>query len=326
MATVALRRCGVFVREEDLWSQLDRVKKLVFDKTGTLTLETPVLQNPEALHALDAGERAMLLSLVRDSAHPVSQCLLENLLSAGESTAAISNDPGEGEINETVGCGVERGPWSLGRAGWRTANPGDETMFVRAGRVLAKFHFIDSARPDAKAELAALGRQGFSTFILSGDRAAKVHSLAADRGLQPANVVGELTPHGKADWLDENTADDALMLGDGANDSLAFDRALCRGTPVVHRGMLERKADFYYLGRGIGGLRALFAVNDLRRRTQRAALIFSVVYNALAVGLAVVGRMNPMIAAALMPLNSLLTLGLVTGGMRRAIGIKSMPV
>jgi Cu2+-exporting ATPase len=108
------------------------------------------------------------------------------------------------------------------------------------------------------------------------------------------------------------------MLGDGANDSLAFDRALCRGTPVIHRGVLESKSDFYYLGRGIGGLRALFDVNSTRRRTQCVILVFSVVYNAVAVGLAVAGHMNPLVAAILMPINSLLTLALVTGGMRRA--------
>ena len=74
------------------------------------------------------------------------------------------------------------------------------------------------------------------------------------------------------------------MLGDGANDSLAFDRALCRGTPVIHRGLLEKKADFYYLGRGIGGIRALFAIDAIRHRTQSVVLVFSVVYNVLAVG------------------------------------------
>ncbi len=108
------------------------------------------------------------------------------------------------------------------------------------------------------------------------------------------------------------------MLGDGANDSLAFDQALCRGTPVIHRGHLGQKADFYYLGRGIAGLRALFVVNGVRRRSQRTILIFSVAYNVLAVGLAVAGHMNPLVAAVLMPANSLITLALVTGGMRPA--------
>jgi P-type Cu2+ transporter len=312
IATVALRRRGVFVREGDLWTKLARVRKLVFDKTGTLTLETPALQNPEALSALDAAARSALLALVRDNPHPMSQCLLENLL------AAAPVEPLSGSVSETVGFGVELGAWSLGRAGWRDNSQGEGTVFARDGEVLARFHFVDTVWPDARMEIDALGAKGFSAFILSGDRKAKVVSLAADLGLHPNHALGELSPSDKALWLDAHGAYDTLMLGDGANDSLAFDRALCRGTPVIHRGVLEQKADFYYLGRGIGGLRALFEVNTIRRRTQIAVLIFSVAYNLIAVGLAVAGRMNPLIAAALMPINSLVTLALVGGGMRNA--------
>jgi Cu2+-exporting ATPase len=112
-------------------------------------------------------------------------------------------------------------------------------------------------------------------------------------------------------------ARDTLMLGDGANDSLAFDRAFARGTPVVHRGVLEGKTDFYYFGRGLGGVRRLLEVDDARRRTLAWLLAFSVAYNLLAVGLAVSGRMNPLIAAILMPVSSLITLAIVGGGMRR---------
>jgi P-type Cu2+ transporter len=312
IATVALRRRGVFVRESDLWTKLGRVRKLVFDKTGTLTLETPVLQNPDAISALDVTAQSALFTLVRDNPHPMSQCLLENLLSRWRI------EPLPGNVSETVGFGVEFGPWSLGRAGWRDTTAGDGTVFARDGEVLARFHFVDTVRSDARAEIDALSAKGFSTFILSGDRKEKVVSLAADLGLEPTHALGELSPSEKAEWLDAHGANDALMLGDGANDSLAFDRALCRGTPVIHRGVLERKADFYYLGRGIAGLRALFEVNQIRRRTQMAVLTFSIAYNVLAVGLAVAGRMNPLVAAALMPINSLLTLAIVGFGMRGA--------
>jgi Cu2+-exporting ATPase len=81
--------------------------------------------------------------------------------------------------------------------------------------------------------------------------------------------------------------------------------------------VLADKADFYYLGRGLAGVAALFRVNDARRRTQAALLIFSVAYNLLAVGLAVTGHMNPLIAAVLMPLSSLASLAIVGIGMRR---------
>ncbi|MDP3070607.1 MAG: heavy metal translocating P-type ATPase metal-binding domain-containing protein [Opitutaceae bacterium] len=311
IATVALRRRGVFVRDGGLWARLGRVRKIVFDKTGTLTLETPVLRNPAALRALAPAERAALFTLVRDSLHPVSQCLLENLLGENGTETAIA-----GDVRETVGHGVECGPWSLGRAGWRAGEAGEGgTIFAWAGRVLARFDLADTARADARDEIGALRARGLEVFILSGDHAGKVGALAREIGLPADHARGGLAPQAKADWLGRHAADDALMLGDGANDSLAFDRALCRGTPVVHRGVLEGKADFYWLGRGIGGIRALFEVDTVRRRTQRAILVFSITYNLTAVGLAVAGRMNPLLAAVLMPVNSLLTLALVSWGM-----------
>ena len=78
--------------------------------------------------------------------------------------------------------------------------------------------------------------------------------------------------------------------------------------------------DFYYLGRGVGGVRLLLEVDALRRRTQLALLIFMIAYNFAAVGLAVAGLMNPLFAAVLMPLSSLATLAIVAMGMRRAGG------
>jgi len=312
MATVALRRRGVFVREGDLWTKLGRVRQVVFDKTGTLTLEAPVLQNPAALRALDPEERAALHALVRDNPHPVSQALLENLLADG-APAALA-----GDVGETVGCGVEIGAWALGRAGWRgPASTDGATVLTRDARVVASFRFADTLRADARAEVAALRRRGLEVRILSGDRQKKVSALTAELGLPADCGLGALSPLDKAAWFTGERAETALMLGDGANDSLAFDRARCRGTPVIHRGLLEQKADFYYLGRGIGGIRALFEVDAVRRRTQTVILMFSIVYNVLAVGLAVAGRMNPLVAAMLMPVNSLATLAIVTGGMRR---------
>jgi P-type Cu2+ transporter len=82
--------------------------------------------------------------------------------------------------------------------------------------------------------------------------------------------------------------------------------------------VLEQKADFYYLGRGIAGIRGLFEINDARHHTQVALLVFMISYNALSVGMGVSGRMSPLVAAVLMPLSSLATLASVGWGMRGA--------
>ncbi len=378
---VALRRRGVFVREGDLWPKLAKIRRIVFDKTGTLTLETPVLRHPAALASLSPEARGALFELVADNPHPVSQCLLENLLASGSTPAShalrgttakspapepsparpvISNNlatpngagpcpasnvlsdnwakPGSlgsahGEIRETVGYGVSLGPWSLGRPGWAGGTPrdchllndtpasdagGHDVELCRDGEVVARFAFVDAVRANAAADIAALQKDGFALGILSGDRQAKVSALAAELGLPAAGALGDLSPQDKAACITAHDGGSTLMLGDGANDSLAFDQALCRGTPVIHRGVLEQKSDFYYLGRGIDGIRAMFAINAVRVRTQRRILVFSVLYNLIAVGLAVAGHMNPLVAAVMMPINSLLTLLIVTTGMRKA--------
>ncbi|HEY8995729.1 MAG TPA: HAD-IC family P-type ATPase, partial [Lacunisphaera sp.] len=330
MATVALRRHGVFVREADLWPRLAKIKKLIFDKTGTLTLETPVLRNPTALDGLAPAARAVLLALVRDNPHPVSQSLLENLLARPD---AVAPEPPTGTFHEEPGFGVRlettAGTWSLGRPGWSVSPRdvchimydklpgGHDTEFACDGVVLARFHFEDAVRPGAAREIAELRSAGFEVFILSGDRREKVGAMAQALKLPADHAVAGVTPEQKASWVQTLDRRDTLMLGDGANDSLAFDTAFARGTPVIHRGVLEGKADFYYLGQGLGGLRRLFAVNATRRRTQTVLIVFSIVYNATTVGFAVAGHMNPLIAALVMPVSSLLSLAMVGAGMRR---------
>ena len=344
IATVALRRHGVFVREGDLWPRLRRIRKIIFDKTGTLTLETPRLLNPEALTALVPAARGALFALVQDNPHPVSQSLIENLLTGRANRpdepglSARPEDspylkPAIGELRETIGHGVSLqtadGVWSLGRPGWRgggsgqchiiddTSREAHDTEFALDSVVLACFRFEDAVRADARREVTALQAAGFSAFILSGDRQEKVGKMAAALGIPPEQALAGVTPQEKADWVRRLDQRDTLMLGDGANDSLAFDVAFVRGTPVIHRGVLEAKADFYYLGRGLGGLRRLFEVNAARRRTQGWLLVFSIAYNLVAVGLAAAGHMSPLIAAILMPVSSLLSLAIVGAGLRR---------
>jgi len=319
-ASVALRRRGVFVRAADIWTRLGGIKRVVFDKTGTLTLETPTLRNPEALDALDGEMRAALLALVRDNPHPVGRALHEALLLSGAGPALA------GSVEETVGRGVRLGEWSLGRPEWAAEKAGGvgqwagEAVLTRAGRMVASFSFADAVRADAAEEVAALRARGLAVAILSGDEQLKVARLAAAIGVAEGGALGGLSPQEKAAWVEAHEAAATLMLGDGANDSLAFDRAGCRGTPVLHRGVLTEKADFYYLGRGVSGVRLLLEVDAMRRRTQAGLLIFMIAYNLAAVGLAVAGLMNPLFAAVLMPLSSLATLAIVAVGMRRAGG------
>lgn len=315
LAASRLRGVGVFIRESELWARLDRVRKIIFDKTGTLTLESISLKNPEALAALPAEERGLLLGMVHSNRHPVSGCLREQLLSA------FVTAPAELAVREVIGMGLEAehdgSLWRLGRSGWAATAEGD-CIFSRDGEALASFCFGEEARADAAEELALLQkRHRVAVYILSGDRRAKVMAMAKRLGLPAAHCEGEMSPSGKAEWVSAVDAHDTLFLGDGANDSLAFDAAYCTGTPAIDRGLLELKADFYFLGRGLHGVRALLEMAVRRRRTCRAVIAFTILYNLFAVTLCLAGLMTPLAAAVLMPASSLVSLGLVFLGLRR---------
>jgi Cu2+-exporting ATPase len=145
-----------------------------------------------------------------------------------------------------------------------------------------------------------------------------VTSLLSHLGLPATSGLGGLSPEQKADWIRRHDGATTLMVGDGANDALAFSEATLRGTPVVDLGLLEQKADFYLLGHDLRGLGRLFAVARHRRRVLTEVFLFTIVYNLVAIGLAAAGIMSPLLATVMMPTSAILTLVHVTVRMRKA--------
>jgi len=318
MAAGRIERLGVFIRNGTLWARLMRVRQVIFDKTGTLTLERPRLANPEALAQLDDPAALALAVLTRNSLHPVARTLLEALGMRGQTLLSGIDLPA---LVETPGCGVTvslaDGIWSLGRIGW---NPDDESKAAASspgselrhnGRLIATFHFEESLRSGVPEVLAFLKQSHRTVRVLSGDHPDKVRDLAAALGIEPDRAIGAMSPQEKADAVNALNLDDVLYLGDGANDSLAFDHAAVTGTPVVDRSLLESKADFYTLGDGLGFLPELFHTAQRRAEATRAAFGFAIIYNLAVVAVALAGHMNPLLGAVLMPTSSVISLALV---------------
>ncbi len=326
LSVVRLRRSGLFVRRPDVWGRLRHVKRLVFDKTGTLTLEMPKLENVSTLRALPPAAKLALGRLVQESRHPLAASLRQALVALG---GAVSF-PHDESVREIPGAGVvftdaAGAVWSLGRPDWHppgavkidTCPEDGDTLLRCDGISVAPFRFFEAARPDAHEEITRLRGLGFDIDILSGDRPEKVAALAASVGLPMSRALSRLSPEDKAQWVATH-APDSLFIGDGANDSLAFDAALVRGTPAVGRGLLAEKADFYFLSRGLHPVRELFETARCRRRAVLQAFAFAFTYNVAVVAAALAGHMSPLLAAVLMPLSSLVTLVIVTSNHRRS--------
>ena len=302
LACARAEKMGVFVRSLALWKRLLRVRQVIFDKTGTLTLENPMLENPEVLKKLEGQATRALRTLVTGNLHPVSRSLFD-AIGPGEAC-------GGAEVQERIGQGLaftdEVGvKWSLGRGA------GVDALLCRDGQALAGFRFRDELRAESVEEVQALRQKGLLVSILSGDRRQKVEGIAEQLGLAATHWQAEMSPEEKADWVRRHDAEDTLYIGDGANDSLAFDAALCAGSPVTGRSFLEQKADFFFLGHSLRFVRGLLDIARQHRLATRRVFAFSVTYNIATVIAGLMGHLSPLAAAILMPLSSVVTLSIV---------------
>ncbi len=301
LAAARAEKLGVFVRTLGLWKRIMRVRRAVFDKTGTLTLENPLLENADVLSRLDAEARGALRTLVTGNLHPVSRSLFDAVGPGAVNAGDVSEAIGQGlSFTDESGC-----EWSLGRG------DGADALLTRDGVTLAGFRFRDELRGESVDEVRTLQQRGVSVHILSGDREAKVEHIAAQLGLKKEDWQAGLTPEQKAAWVTQQNHDDMLYIGDGANDSLAFDAALCAGSPVTGRSFLEQKADFFFLGHSLRFVSGLMDVALLHRRATRRVFAFSVTYNVVTVIAGLMGHLSPLAAAILMPLSSVATLSIV---------------
>jgi Cu2+-exporting ATPase len=324
LAASLLRKKGVYPREASLWGRIGKVNTVVFDKTGTLTLETLEFINESVLDTLKPESLSLLRQLVESSFHPVSRTIRECLVSR---RIALPAEPLP--VEEVAGKGVRLSAqgveWMLGRSQWNASQQSDGlTVLTVAGAVLATFEFRDRLRQDAKAEINWWRQSGYRVALLSGDNRERVAALAKELELDGKDVLHGQSPEAKRDWIRTEAADSALMIGDGLNDSLAFEAALCRGTPLLDRGVLEDRSDFFFTGNGLAGPRWLLSVFKRRRYALQAVFLFAVIYNLSAIAVCMIGWMTPLLAAIFMPISSVVTIA-IAGWILRSTSAANQP-
>jgi Cu2+-exporting ATPase len=309
MVQAGLRREGLFVRSPGFLDRALSVTRVVFDKTGTITTGALELENPHVVDGLSSEARTVLYNLVARSTHPKSAAISAAL--EGISPPFLTSL----EVHEVAGRGVEvvheGRKWRLGAPGFAGGDPTAQAdvVFAVDGAVLASFVTHERIRPDAAAEVRALQRDGLDVWILSGDAQERVHAVSASVGVARDHVVAERTAQQKSAWLTEHDRKDTLMVGDGINDSLVVGDAWCSGTPAVDRPFMPARADFYFVTAGLRPIRIALRAGRRLARVVRLNLVIAVAYNVVTVGLAVAGRMSPVLCAVLMPLSSLTTIG-----------------
>jgi len=306
VASGALMRRGILVRDGAALEKLAAADTVLLDKTGTVTLGqlTPIAGIPE-----DAAQRRILLALALGTRHPHARAIAAALRDDGVVPALAS------EFREVVGTGVEAvfdgRRAALGRHDWVAAGAhapeadGVHTWFACGSAPDACIRFADAVRVDAAAAVTRLKKSGLSVQFVSGDSWAVVRSLAHQLGLF---ARAQMSPADKYEAVSrlEAAGKHVLMVGDGVNDGPALKAASVGMAPSAASDVGRQAADIVFFGDRL--MPVPVAVSAARRTMQvvRQNFVLAIGYNVLAVPLAIAGYVTPLVAALAMSGSSIL--------------------
>jgi len=299
-----LFRAGVILNAGDVIERMAEVDTVVFDKTGTLTLPEPRV---EIIAGMDAElvERAARLAL--SSRHPLAVAL------AREAHQRVPYDGVVEEPGQGVRVVVDGREMRLGSAAFCAVAPGApvndpaaSVMHFACGEREMTFAFRQRLRPDAVETIAGLVAAGLDLHILSGDRPQAVAPIAEALGVR--SWQGGRQPAEKIAFIEalKQSGRHVLMVGDGLNDAPALAAAHVSMSPVSAADIAQAHADAVFIGERLAPVLDMVMACRHARRLMSQNLWLAVIYNAIAVPVAVAGLLTPLIAAAAMSGSSVL--------------------
>jgi P-type Cu+ transporter len=312
---------GIFIKGYQALESSRGVDTVVLDKTGTLTTGQMTVT---AVRAVPGTSRAELLryagSVEQASEHAVAAAITAQ---AAAESARLADAAGFAALLGLGARGVVDGHQVVigraaliagqgvgipaGLAAWcREREEGGATTVLVAWDQVTRgaFAVTGAVKPSAAAAVARLRGLGLRTVLLTGDNAATARAVAGTCGID--EVISEALPAAKARVITElrEAGRCVAMVGDGVNDGPALAAAqlglaLGSGTDVAICA-----ADMILLRDDLGAVPDAIALARATFTTIRRNLAWAFCYNVLALPLAALGFLNPLIAATTMTLSS----------------------
>jgi Cu+-exporting ATPase len=335
---------GILFKDAAALQSAQQVSMVVFDKTGTLTEGHPRLLSVQVIDGVNEdASLKWAASLHSNSNHPLAKAVIDAVQQRGflvSQAQGVQSVSGKGMLGQVQGVTLalgsvrwmnELGPvmdfplrtTTFAEAATRLQDKG-ATVSVLAvqneqgvWRPMALMAFGDEVKPQSAGAIQRLREQGFAVSLLSGDNAGAVHAMAKTLGfdVDAGEVMADVLPIEKSQHIAALQANGAgpvrqvAMVGDGVNDAPALATADVGLAMVSREGpgadVAMHAADVVLMRPDPALVPLALELAQHTVRTVRHNLFWAFAYNVVAMVLAVVGYLDPMVAGAAMALSSL---------------------
>lgn len=308
----------LYLKNASVIESLSNVNNIVFDKTGTLTHSARANIRYEGA-TLNEEEISMIYSLTKESIHPLSQMIRQELLQSfsvqSMPVSVFQENAGKGIIGWVNENKIQIGSKNFIEENSKFSNQqsGSEVYVSINGIKKGVFKISNQYREGIEAMIHSIPGKKFRIHVLSGDNAAEKKNLESIFGNQ-ASLLFHQSPQDKLNYIKKLKMQNAkvLMLGDGLNDAgalkqsdvgIAVSENTSQFTPACD-GILDSK-EVYKLNRFIQYARS-------GKKVITWSFIISIVYNIIGLSFAVQGLLSPLVAAILMPASTISIVMFVT--------------
>ncbi len=299
---------GILIKGGDTIEAATNAKYIVFDKTGTLTTGKFKVNQIKIEGTVPIEiVRGVIVAIEERSSHPIARSLVSELTGQPQTKVILRT------VKEEKGLGmraedVEGNSYFLGSSKSADGDSLFNISLYKNQKLFAQIEIDDQIKPQTAELIGALKKMGIVPVLLSGDKLSRCQKVASAIGV--TEVHAEKLPADKLTVIDVyKNKGTTIMVGDGINDAPALTQANIGVSMGDSSQIAIQSAKVILLNTDLFTLVKFLQVSKHTLITIKQNLFWAFAYNVVAIPIAALGFLNPMIGALTMAFSDIVVVG-----------------